>query len=188
MDIQVMVITYHGGGYLKFAVGDDTLLVDPTNQRSVRGASAALFTRHPAPIEFMGTGVPIFSHQGEYEVKGIRITGAAAEHQGAEVEIGAFQVRWDNIAVGIIGPVSKELSAETLLALQGSDILVLPAAAGGKIVRQVEPSVIIPSYVGKETAAFIKELGGASETLDRFTVKKKDLPERAMRVVVLAAQ
>lgn len=190
-----MVITYQGDGYLKLQSGDSVLLVDPTNQRSVRGASAVIFTQYPAPAEFNSAEIPVISHQGEYEIKGIRIDGATAEQDG-DSEISSYCIRFDDIVIGILGPITKDLEAKALLPLQGSDILILPggdgaklpAAAAAKIVRQIEPSVVIPSFVSKNASAFLKELGGTSETLDRLTVKKKDLPPNAMKAVVLESQ
>ncbi len=193
-----MVITYHGGGYLKLQSGDDVILIDPSNQRSVRGAAAVIFTTHPNEIadEASREGdVPVFTHQGEYEVKGIRIDASTAE-QNSSLETSAYRIQWDGITIGILGPVSGEPDAKTILPLQGSDILILPAggasslnpATAAKIVRQVEPSVTIPSFVEKGAGAFLKELGGSPETLERLTVKKKDLPEHAMKTVVLGTQ
>lgn len=193
-----MVITYHSDGYLKFQSGDNVILLDPTNQRSVRGATAAIFTTHPnetAQEMESSSGIPVFTHQGEYEVKGIRID-ATTSLQTEKSEVSTYRIRWDDITIGILGPVSGDVDAKTILPLQGSDILILPAggashlppAAAAKIVRQVEPSVTIPSFVNKNCSLFLKELGGTGENLDRLTVKKKDLAPKAMRTVVLEAQ
>jgi L-ascorbate metabolism protein UlaG (beta-lactamase superfamily) len=70
---------------------------------------------------------------------------------------------------------------------------VLSASQAAKVVNEVEPKIVIPSHYkmpelildldAKEK--FLKEMGGKSETVDKLTVKKKDLQEEGTKVVVL---
>ena len=72
-----MIITYQGGNYFKIQSGDFVLLVDPDNARSFKGASVVLNTLKPplvaAPAE--SEGLVWIENQGEYEIKGTRISG-----------------------------------------------------------------------------------------------------------------
>jgi hypothetical protein len=182
-----MVITKQGESYFRIQNGEIVLLIDPTNQRSVRGADIILNTKiHPPAGEESGEGL-IIDHPGEYEIKGIRIQGTAANEEGDTI----YRIRWDDITIGVLGGVSKEPEAKSQLGLQGVDVLILPAggknipaSVAAKIARQVEPSLIIP---WEDAKAFTKEMGSSPETAEnKLTFKKKDLSPRAMKVFLLS--
>jgi L-ascorbate metabolism protein UlaG (beta-lactamase superfamily) len=178
-----MVITKQGESYFRIQNGEVVLLIDPTNQRSVRGADIILNTKIQTET---GEGL-IIDHPGEYEIKGIRVHGDAANGEGDTI----YRIRWDDITIGVLGGVSKEPEAKSQLGLQGVDILILPAggknipaSVAAKIARQAEPSLIIP---WEDTKAFTKEMGNSPETTEnKLTFKKKDLSPRAMKVFLLS--
>ena len=178
-----MVITKQGESYFRIQNGEIVLLIDPTNQRSVRGADIILNTKTQTEP---GEGL-IIDHPGEYEIKGIRVQGTAANEEGETI----YRIRWDDITIGILGGVSKEPEAKSQLGLQGVDVLILPAGGknipasiAAKIVRQAEPSLVIP---WGDTKAFTKEMGSSPETTEnKLTFKKKDLNPKAMKVSLLS--
>ncbi|MBU3901523.1 Zn-dependent hydrolase, partial [Patescibacteria group bacterium] len=62
------------------------------------------------------------------------------------------------------------------------------------IINQIEPRLVIPMHYKipgltikiDGVDVFLKEMGMAKkDTVDRLTLKKKDLPEEEMRVVVM---
>ena len=100
----------------------------------------------------------------------------------------------DDIVLAIVGPLSKELNPKIQSELAGADILILPAggkpfisqASAAKLVRQIEPSAVIPSLF-TDLKPFLKEIGATgTKPEDKFTVKKKDLMPKAMTVQVLS--
>jgi hypothetical protein len=65
------------------------------------------------------------------------------------------------------------------------DILFAPAGVSGKVIKQLRPKIVIPFYKKPdELKKFLKEMDKKEETLDKLTLKKKDLPT-AMKIVVL---
>lgn len=178
-----MVITKQGESYFRIQNGEIVLLIDPTNQRSVRGADIILNTKTQ---EEKSEGLTI-DHPGEYEIKGIRIEGTAVAEETSTI----YKIRWEDLVLGILGPVSKEPDAKSQLGLQGIDILILPAgnknlsaSAAAKIVRQTEPALVIP---WGDLKAFAKEIGAEfSSPENKLTFKKKDLSPKAIKVAFLS--
>ncbi len=191
-----MIITYQEENYFKIQSGDQTILVDPTNQRSFKGASVILITSSDdvnLPNEREEGSAFVIRHQGEYEVGGIRIQGWSTEHE-KNTEKTMYKIQWDDISLGILGPLTKELDSKTLFALEQVDILIVPAggkpylsqAVTAKIVRQLEPGIVIPSLFS-DSKLFLKEMGSENtEIEEKLTIKKKDVPPNAMKVHVLA--
>ena len=188
-----MVITYQGENYFKFQSGETVVLLDPTDQRSFRGAQVVLSTMKPANVPAPEGDEPFFiDHQGEYEVQGIEIRGWSAESDG-KIERTIYRVEFDEIVLGILGHLTKELDAKVYAPLKNADVLIVPAggkpflpqAAAAKLVRQLEPGILIPSLT-KDPALFLKELGKKDGTVEeKLVVKKKDIPLQSMKVVCL---
>jgi L-ascorbate metabolism protein UlaG (beta-lactamase superfamily) len=73
----------------------------------------------------------------------------------------------------------------------GSEVLDYDEAA--KAVNFIEPKIVIPTHYKiaglKIDAAseekFLKEMGAKSETLEKLTIKKKELAEEGTKVVIL---
>jgi len=192
-----MIITYQEENYFKVQSGEQTILTDPTNQRSIKGANVVIFSSikdseiiSQIPLE-EGSPISIY-HQGEYEIGGIHIRGWSTEHEG-DVEKTMYNIQWDDISIGILGPLTKELDAKTLFAFQEIDILIVPAggkpyiqqSAAAKIIRQLKPGIIIPSLF-KDLKPFLREIDGDDALFEeKLTIKKKDIVPNAMKIVVL---
>jgi L-ascorbate metabolism protein UlaG (beta-lactamase superfamily) len=81
------------------------------------------------------------------------------------------------------------------------DVLIVPvgghdameAEDAAKVVNLLDPKIVIPSHyktdglkIAAESAEkFLRLAGGKFETLDKLTIKKKDLDPEAARIVVL---
>jgi L-ascorbate metabolism protein UlaG (beta-lactamase superfamily) len=182
-----MVITKQGESYFRIQNGETVLLIDPTNQRSVRGADIVLNTKINSPTDGEAREDLIIDHPGEYEIRGIRVEGTAVSGEGSTI----YRIRWEDLTLGILGPVSKEPEAKSQLGLQGVDVLILPAggknlsaAAAAKITRQAEPALVIP---WGDLKAFTKEMGADAGNMEnKLTFKKKDLSPKAMKIAALA--
>lgn len=185
-----MVITHHGGNYLKLQAGELSVLIDPLDQRSFRGTTVVLNTTLPAHTEPSeeATGRPVWiDHAGEYEVKEIEIQGWSTGHDG-NTEHTAYRFRMDEITVGVLGHLTQDLPEDVREALTGVDILFVPAGgkpwlsetAAAKLARELEPSVVIPTLF-KDLKPFAKAFGQASFTAEeKIVLKKKGLVPGAL--------
>ncbi len=117
---------------------------------------------------------------GEYEVGPFSIKGLSAKkYSDYEDKKNAtvYSIDVDDINVAILGDIKPELSDDELEFLGIIDILIIPVGGGGytmyakeaaKIVRQIEPKIVIPTTYGNdlkypvtldEIKEFEKELG-----------------------------
>lgn len=185
-----MVINYYGGNYFKIQSGDLTVLIDPENQRSYKGAALIINTIRPAIAEAPTEVTPIWiDHQGEYEARGIRVEGKSlGEEEKKEKTV--YRMDFDEIRLGILGHLTKEPGPQIQELVKDCDVLIIPggekpyigAAAAAKLIRQLEPSAIIPSF-SQNPKPFLKELGQEKTTIEeKFVFKKKDLTPKAMVV------
>jgi L-ascorbate metabolism protein UlaG (beta-lactamase superfamily) len=144
---------------------------------------------------------------GEYETAGVIIHGVAARaHMDEEGKSAAtiYTLEADGTRVAILGHIYPELSEDQLEEIGMVDIVVVPIGNSGytldavgalKLVKQIEPKVIIPThYADKdinyempqvELSDALKNLGmEMSETLDKYKYKPTELSD-AMRLIVL---
>jgi len=143
---------------------------------------------------------------GEYEIKGIRILGVAGYHdkdKGKERGSNTiYLIKVDSIKICHLGDMGQEKLTDKQLELIGDvDILMVPvdgvytisAKEAVKIIKQIEPSVVIPMHYKlpglteklAEVKDFLKEMGlNGQEAVDKLTLKKNDLANREMEVVV----
>lgn len=189
-----MVINYFGNGAFKLQNGETTLLVDPDNNR----LKADVVLRTLTPTSFSTSGgaeAPQneFSFPGEFEIKGIEISGVGVPEESTEKFLKTvYLATWDEIKIAFLGHISKPLSAETLDKLDDPDVLILPVGGGhflapeaaAKLVKQIEPSVIIPSFC-KNPSDFLRALGKKAENAEKLVFKKKDLTGEG-RIIVLS--
>ncbi len=190
-----MVITYNGEGYFKLQSGDKAILIDPDNQRSFKGSLAVISTVKPAKVSPEEEGPFFIENQGEYDVAEIRIEGRTVFHEDG-FEKTAYRIYFDEIEIGVLGPVKKEPDPKSIEILQDCDILILPggeepfigAGITGKIVRQTEPGIVIPSFT-KNPKGLVKELGQENNMHpeEKLTIKKKEITPKGMVVKWLSS-
>ena len=162
-----------------------------------------------AAVKPVGEGkVFIISHPGEYEIKGVFIYGVTSFHDGSQgSERGLnniYRIELDGISIGHLGDLGHTLEQSQLEKLEGVDILMIPVGGtytidgkeATKVISQIEPRIVIPMHYnikGLKTPkkiddldTFCKEIAICpKETLNKFKVTKKDLPQEDLRVVVL---
>ncbi len=183
-------------------VSADILLVthehyDHNNVKAVSGASSNGSGKTP----FLVSG------PGEYEIKEIFIQGVPAWHdnsQGKERgQTTIYSIEAEDLKICHLGDLGqKELNSEQLEKIGEVDILLIPV--GGvftidgkdaiKIMSQIEPKIIIPMHYAlpklkeklDDLDKFLKAVGIKKiEPLPKLTIKKKDLSEEEVRIVVL---
>lgn len=145
------------------------------------------------------SGAPfILSTPGECDVKGVLVTAVEGEDETSSM----LRIDTENMSLGHLGLTKKQLSPRQVEVLTGVDILCVPvghpdsydAEQAMKIVNQLEPRIVIPMAFqsdvdpkAKTSDAFIKEIGmtGKVQPEKKVIIKKKDLPQEDMQVILL---
>jgi len=185
-----MVITYYGEGCFRLQSGETSLLVDPSTNRLK--ADLVLQTLAPAEGEMEAEKI---SFAGEYESKGIEVQGVEVSEESTPKFVKTvFGVKFEDIQFLFLGHLSKIPDAKLFERLGEPDVVFIPVGSehflspedAAKLVRQFEPSIIVPSFY-KDPDKFLKLLGQKGESEEKIVFKKKDLTGN-QRVVVLKAQ
>ena len=207
-----MVITYHGGHFVKISHGDTVIAANPFGKQAKYkplrfGARIGLVSmNHP---EMNGTDnlsygekVPfVISGPGEYEIGGISISGfLSPKPTGKEGLLNTiYTIELENMRLCLLGALSSpELSPELFEGIGEVDILFVPIAGGdvltpsdaGKLAVSLDAKLVIPvafeSAGDKQLKAFLKETGAEDvKPADKLTLKKKDLEGKEGDVIIL---
>ena len=115
---------------------------------------------------------------GEYEVKGVKITGIASYHDSSlGKERGKntiYRIEIDDISVVHLGDLGHKLNDGEVEQLDGIDVLMIPvggiytidSAQASAFVAQLEPSIIIPMHY--KTPELNEKIFGKMEELSVF--------------------
>lgn len=143
-----------------------------------------------------GRKVFVVSHAGEYEVQGVFVIGIDAPKKD-ETPHTIYRIDAEGMHMGFLGALDRQLTAKEIDALGTIDILIVPV--GGKdvlnaqdaaaVIGEIEPRMVIPSYVGTGSYAtvdmFKRELGCPVEEVSKLKIMRSQLPEQDMRMTVL---
>ena len=205
-----MIITYFGKQFFKIQQGEMVLAFNPVSKSSKTGINthfgadmAFVTTNHPDynGVEQLSHGdrTPfVISGPGDYEVKQIFVKGSMS---GVELEDKkyintVYSLAVDSINLVFLGALGDaELEKETRESIGDPDILFVPVGNKGmldtkraaKVASSLEPKMIIPmDYDAGTLKAFLKEMGDEkAETVDKLTLKRKDLEGKEGEVIVL---
>lgn len=185
-----MIITNQGANYFKLVSGSTTILIDPSDQRSFRGANVIINTKRPAEV-----GAPpeeeVFwiDTAGEYEVQGTRIRGFQSSSD--EVERTIYRIDFEKIRIVLLGELKKQPKDEIEEYLTDVDIVItspggekdfLKSSEVAKFIRQLEPALVIPS-ASKNLKDFLKEFGKEKcKEEEKIVLRESDLKEGDMDV------
>jgi L-ascorbate metabolism protein UlaG (beta-lactamase superfamily) len=204
-----MQIQYFGLSSFKITTKSATLISDSFHKDSgltpPRGAADILVLSQKGKKLYSAdsgiSGEPfLVSDPGEYDIKGVTITGIPLKQEDTYVSI--FLIESEDIRVLNLTHIKDwNIKEDELESLGEIDILILPvggntvlsASAASKIVNEIEPKIVIPSHYKMESlildldplAKFVKEMGGKKEDMEKLVVKKKDLQEEGTKLVVL---
>jgi L-ascorbate metabolism protein UlaG (beta-lactamase superfamily) len=145
---------------------------------------------------------------GEYEVKEVFANGIPSFHDenGGKTKGGntIYTIETEELKICHLGDLGqKELTSEQIEQIGDVDILMIPvggnftisAKEAGKIMAQLEPSIVIPMHYSipklkmklDSVDPFLKAVGvKKSEALPKLSVKKKDLGTEETKVIILA--
>jgi L-ascorbate metabolism protein UlaG (beta-lactamase superfamily) len=194
-----MIITRLGDGSFRLQSGETSILVNPENNRlkgdvvlrTIVAAEEPLLTPHQRGEE--SSGNTLISFPGEYEIKGIEVTGFQIPSESTEKFIkAAYVIEWEDMKFVLLGHLSKPVDASLMEEFAEPDVLILPVGGGhflepevaAKLAKQLEATIVIPSFA-KDPAAFVKALGKKAEPVEKFVFKKKDLIGEKERPVIL---
>jgi L-ascorbate metabolism protein UlaG (beta-lactamase superfamily) len=202
-------LTYHGANCLKITTKKAQIVSDDNLQslglKSVtKPSDISLKTFKDIPDHESRFKVDM---PGEYETAGVIIHGVAARaHMDEEGKNSAtiYTLEADGARVAVLGHIYPELSEDQLEQIGMVDILVVPVGNSGytldavgalKIIKQIEPKVVIPTHYSDkaikyevpqvELADALKNLGmEVSETLDKYKYKPTELSDSTKLIVL----
>lgn len=206
-----MIVTYYGKQFFKIQLGDTTIAYNPISKDSKYkasrfGADLVLSSlRHP---DFNGVEQCAYGDKepafiqgpGEYEVGGIFIKGFSTETTyDKEKKINTvYGMVFEGINLCFLGSLASAdaLSREVREGLGEIDVLFVPIGGEGmlspadayKLALALDAKVVIPMDHEDAKGAlehFIKEGGGAAETVEKFTFKRKELEGKEGAIVVI---
>lgn len=183
-----MIATYFGDGCVRFQSGDTSLLADPNSNR----LKADVVLKTLVASSLVSVPANEISFPGEYEMKEIRIQGwPIAKESGEKFLKTAYLAKWEDLSIAFLGHLSDGLEPEILEELAEPDVLVIPvgdhfleADAAAKLVKKIEPSVVIPTFM-KSPNEFLKALGQKIDAEEKFVFKKKDLANMKGKAIIL---
>jgi len=156
-----------------------------------------------------GLAVLIFSEPGEYEARGVEVTGIATFHDASEGrERGTntvFRITVDGVHIVHCGDLGVQLTEVQLEQIGDCDILLIPVgghftigpADAVKVVNALEPGIVIPMHYKRTglneknfaplvpVSEFLKEIGKEAVVAQpKLSVTKDKLPEETQVVVL----
>ncbi|MCR4278815.1 MAG: MBL fold metallo-hydrolase [bacterium] len=108
----------------------------------------------------------------------------------------------EDISLGFLGQINRQLTSREIETLGEIDILFIPVGGGDvldaksahKIIDMIEPRIVIPMYYDVDGVkekldsvdSFCKALGScARENVNKLKITSKDLPQDSMKVIVI---
>ena len=187
-----MDISWLGHSCFRIRGGQATVITDPYPPSlgySLGKPTAHIVTvshQHPGHSYVRGIdGEPkLITRPGEYEISGVLIIGIATYHdeeggkQRGRNTIYLMEV--DEVSICHLGDLGHELTTEQVEKLDNVDVLLLPvggistidAPVAAKVVRQLEPKVVIPMHY--KTPVLNRELEPVERFLKETGIKQVD--------------
>jgi len=215
-------ITLLGHNCFRLSGRDVTLVTDPfapaegsLRVGNERVAADILTVSHDNPgynaVEAVGGEPRAVTGPGEYEIKGVLITGVAtfrdAEHGKARGRNTVYLIELDDLRVCHLGNLGHVLETEQVDEIGAVDVLFVPAggpqtissAQISEVISQLEPSAVVPmGWTARDGEAagptgvtpalerFCHEMGIKEiEFQQRYTVTKGPRPAEAQAVQVV---
>jgi L-ascorbate metabolism protein UlaG (beta-lactamase superfamily) len=205
-----MDISWLGHACVRLRAGGTFVVMDPTSRETGydmgRPTAEVVTISHNDPGHNNVRGLRgepmVLEGPGEYEVQGVQVLGVACslspagkgEISGRNV---AFVIEAEELRVAHLGGLGTRLTAEQAEQLGTVDVLIVPvggepvldAGEAARLVRELEPRVVIPvHYPTTEHATpadFVRALGIEAEPpVARLTLQRRGLGEKT-RLVIL---
>lgn len=150
----------------------------------------------------------MFDDPGEYDLKGVTVTGIPLK-QGEDTDksgkpryVTAELIESEDIRILNLTHIREfNMKEDDVESLGEIDILILPVGGNSvmtpkdavKVVHEIEPKIVIPSHYAtdglklpyEKIDAFLKDMGGKPETMEKLLVKKKDFDTEIIKKVII---
>lgn len=190
-DVTVVTNPFKAQDDIKLKGGVASVVVQSHDGKDTENVSA-FASEHPEE----GRKVFVVPHAGEYEVQGVFVIGVDAPKKD-DTPHTVYRIDAEGMHIGFLGSLDRQLTAKEVDALGTIDILLVPA--GGKdvlspqdaaaVIGEIEPRMVIPSYVGTGAYAaasvLTRELGCPVEESAKLKITRAQLPEEDMRMAIL---
>jgi L-ascorbate metabolism protein UlaG (beta-lactamase superfamily) len=208
-----MEITWYGHACFRLGDRGVVIVTDPFSddmgytRPRIRADVVTISHDHPGHknrIGFRG-GPKFFDGPGEYEVKGVFITGIATYHDGRSGAVRGnntvFLFDFGGITVCHLGDLGHVPAQAQVEALSDIDVLLIPvgglhtidASKASEVISLIEPRVVIPMHykTPKEKARlhtldrFLKEMGlTPTPPQSELRVTKSSLPDETQVILL----
>ena len=208
-----MQISWHGLSCFEITTktphGEATLVINPyDNETGLRfprtlEAQTVLISHDAADANNVAsiTGTPFVIRQpGEYEVKDVFVFGIAAPTKDDPNHV-IYRIESEEMHLAHLGALDRILSDSELEQLRDIDLVMIPVGGArvmgpkiaSEVIERLEPRVVIPmtyaiANVKEKLGAvedFYKVFGGRRETMNKYKVSRKDLPEEDMLLITI---
>lgn len=189
-----MVVNYFGEGCFRLQSGETSLLLNPQNNRLKADVILRTLT-----LAEDAADVPVeeIRFAGEYEMKGVAIQGWPLKAESSAKFLKTiYRVFWEDMNFLFLGHEAKPLPSDLLEEIGEVDVVFVPAGDdhflapedAAKLLKQINPKVVIPAYY-KSPQAFLEAVNGEPEKMEKFVFRRKDLGDGGKRrTVVLEAK
>jgi len=184
-----MEITWRGHSCFLIKGKEKTIITDPCHPNlgyrldEPKADIVTLSHFHPGHsyIEGVANNPKQIKGPGEYEIGGIFITGIATFHDNKKGNLRGkntiYVIEMDGITLCHLGDLGHPLDSHLAEELGDIDILFLPVGEVStisidmalEIVRQLEPSMVIPMHY--KTEAFTGNLSPVNKFLDKMRIR-----------------
>jgi L-ascorbate metabolism protein UlaG (beta-lactamase superfamily) len=208
-----MDITWYGHSCFRLSDRGVTVVTDPPSddmgyeRPRIRADVVTISHEHPGHnnrIGFRG-GPKFFGGPGEYEVKGVFITGIATYHDGRK---GAsrgrntvFLFEFDGVTICHLGDLGHVPTQAEVEALSSVDVLLIPVGGvntidpskASEVISLIEPLLVVPMHYKtpvekaklQTVDKFLKEMGlSPTPAQPELKVTKSSLPAETQIVVL----
>ncbi|MEW6232385.1 MAG: MBL fold metallo-hydrolase [Chloroflexota bacterium] len=153
----------------------------------------------------VGGNPKVVKGPGEYEIKGVTITGIGAFHdeQGGKQrgKNTIYLIGIEELVICHLGDLGHRLAQSQVEAMERIDVLLVPvggfctidAAQAAEMVSLLEPKIVVPMHFKTEVAKldidpvdrFLKEMGlKGAEPQPRLVVNRASLPEETQVILL----
>ncbi len=203
-----MVITYYGGQCFKISSGSTVIAFNPPGKKADSGvkfgADITLVTLWHQ--DFNGVERTFYNNKqsfvidgpGEYEVGDVTVKGWSIPIKYKENDFynTVYQVDLEGINIIFTGVINSidNIDSSILSDFGDVDILFIPIGGGDvlevpeayRLAVKLESKLIIPMHYNQSSlSSFLKEAGVENmQSVDKYTIRKKELSEKSGEVVV----
>ena len=172
--------------------------------RSPQGEPDILLISHGKTGEF-SERTALLDMPGEFAARGVTISGYNSFTASLESATKDFNTLFlfdtEGMQIGFLGALGHEPDPETLGRFSGIEILFVPVESkegwdvhtAVSVIKKIEPKIIIPMHFAQKgltipglssEKALIEALGTHVERVTRWNIKRKDIENEVMKIVV----